>query len=412
MLRVAETIQRTDTGLQRRGNEDSSLARAPMFVVADGMGGARAGEVASSLAVAAFEQGPGEGASTEERLAARVQQANAVIHERSRSEQELAGMGTTLIAAYLEDTNVVLAHVGDSRCYLFRGGTLSRLTQDHSLVSELVRRGKLTEEQAAEHPQRSIITRALGPEASVEVDTFSYPVKAHDIVLLCSDGLTSMISEEQIAWILRAGEPLAAAADRLIADANQAGGRDNITVVLFSVEDTDDEAAAQLPPSAGAHDGMPDPTDQHTVVSPPREARATSSRTAVAERSSGPRLARTQGRPAAPPPAPKRSERFIKSVSALIAIVVVVFLIGGAGYIATRQLYFVGTDSQGVVTLFRGLPYDLPFGVKLYETYYQSGVPALRVPTDRRGALLDHHLRSQGGGTNLVMALEKGQIVK
>ena len=115
-------------------------------------------------------------------------------------------MGTTLTAAYVDDTHVAIAHVGDSRAYLFRDGTLQRLTQDHSLVDELVRRGKLTEEQAAEHPQRSIITRALGPEPDVEVDTWTYPARAGDVVLLCSDGLTSMISEERVREILAAHE--------------------------------------------------------------------------------------------------------------------------------------------------------------------------------------------------------------
>ena len=165
MLRAAETIERTDTGRQRRGNEDSSFARAPLFVVADGMGGAQAGEVASRIAVDTFAQGLPDDGGAEERLATRVREANGVIYERAHSEQDLAGMGTTLTAAYLEDTHVAIAHVGDSRAYLFRDGTLKRLTQDHSLVDELVREGKLTEEQAAEHPQRSIITRALGPEA-------------------------------------------------------------------------------------------------------------------------------------------------------------------------------------------------------------------------------------------------------
>src|ERR1700756_3949027 len=139
MLRVAEMIQRTDTGLQRRGNEDSSYARPPVFVVADGMGGAQAGEVASQIAVQTFEQGLPESGSAEERLTVRVHEANALIHERSRTERASAGMGTTLTAALLDEEHVVIAHVGDSRAYLFRDGTLKRLTQDHSLVEELLR---------------------------------------------------------------------------------------------------------------------------------------------------------------------------------------------------------------------------------------------------------------------------------
>src|SRR6185312_3838942 len=156
------------------------------------------------------------------------------------TEHEHAGMGTTLTAVYLDDDDhLAVAHVGDSRAYIFRDGDLTRLTQDHSLVEELVRQGKLTEEQAAEHPQRSIITRALGIEGDVEVDTWSYSMRADDVVLLCSDGLTSMIGEEQIVKILGGERSLDRAADGLIGAANEAGGRDNITVVLFRLEEKD-----------------------------------------------------------------------------------------------------------------------------------------------------------------------------
>src|SRR5436309_1015522 len=191
MLRAVETICRSDTGLQRRENEDSAYAAAPLFVVADGMGGAQAGEVASQLAIESFEHGLDGTGSPEERLAHKVREANRQIYERSRTESGQEGMGTTLTAAYLDDAQLAIAHVGDSRAYLFRDGELTRLTRDHSLVDELVRQGKLTEAEAAEHPQRSIITRALGPEPDVTPDTFTYPVRSGDVLLLCSDGLTS-----------------------------------------------------------------------------------------------------------------------------------------------------------------------------------------------------------------------------
>jgi serine/threonine protein phosphatase PrpC len=199
MLRAADPIWKTDTGRQRRDNEDNAFVRAPLFVVADGMGGAQAGEVASALAVEEFQQALPEEGSVEERLSNRIREANRRIYDRSRREHEHAGMGTTLTAVYVDDDDLAVAHVGDSRAYIFRDGTLTRLTQDHSLVEELVRQGKLTEEQAAEHPQRSIITRALGIELDVEVDTWTYPARPGDVVLLCSDGLTSMIDEDRIA---------------------------------------------------------------------------------------------------------------------------------------------------------------------------------------------------------------------
>jgi serine/threonine protein phosphatase PrpC len=174
VLRVAEQYAGTDTGRQRRANEDSHLARAPLFVVADGMGGAQAGEVASRIAVESFEGGVHGAGEPEEALAQLAREANARIHELSHSHAEQAGMGTTLTAFYVGEREVSIAHVGDSRAYRLRGVELTRLTDDHSLVDELLRQGRLTPEEALEHPQRSVITRALGPEGFVEVDTRSY----------------------------------------------------------------------------------------------------------------------------------------------------------------------------------------------------------------------------------------------
>jgi len=416
MLVVAETIAKTDTGRQRRENEDSSLARPPVFVVADGMGGAQAGEVASRIAIEAFRRGLPESGSAEERLATRAREANSQIHALSRSEHERAGMGTTLTAAYIEDAHLSIAHVGDSRAYLFRDGALTRLTQDHSLVDELVRRGKLTEEQAAEHPQRSIITRALGPEPTVDVDTWTYAVRDGDVVLLCSDGLTSMISEERVAETLDSTPTLDQAAQQLIDEANEAGGRDNITVVLFRVAEVGAGATAEdativgAPAAAGqdrrtasAHDA---PRSEDGIA--PRPAP-----TAVAEPLVRVPLARTQGRPQ-PPSAPpsRREKRYIKPVAALLSVLIVLFVIGGAGYLATRQLYFIGTNAEGIVTIYRGLPYDLPGGIDLYETFYVSGVPAQLIPADRRSTVLNNQLRSESDAESVVHDLETGKLAR
>ncbi|HEX8978014.1 MAG TPA: Stp1/IreP family PP2C-type Ser/Thr phosphatase, partial [Solirubrobacteraceae bacterium] len=240
MLRASQTSWKTDTGRQRKDNEDSAFARAPLFVVADGMGGAQAGEVASQIAIEAFQTELPAAGSPEQRLAARAQDANRRIYEISSTEHDRAGMGTTLTAVYVDASELAVAHVGDSRAYLFRDGELGRLTQDHTLVEELLRRGKLTEEQAAEHPQRSIITRALGVDPQVDVDTRTYSARAGDVVLLCSDGLTSMIPEKQVAEVLQQEPDLDRAAERLIAEANAAGGRDNITVILFRLEEVAD----------------------------------------------------------------------------------------------------------------------------------------------------------------------------
>ncbi|HEY8764607.1 MAG TPA: Stp1/IreP family PP2C-type Ser/Thr phosphatase [Solirubrobacteraceae bacterium] len=407
MLRAAETVRRTDTGRQRRGNEDSSLARPPVFVVADGMGGARAGEVASQIAVEAFEQGLPSTGTPEQRLAEIVQEANRRIHDVSRVEHERAGMGTTLTAAFLDDRQVAIAHVGDSRAYLFRNGALKRLTRDHSLVGELVRQGKLTEEQAEEHPQRSIITRALGPEPTVEVDTWTYPASAGDVLMLCSDGLTSMITEERIAEVLASAASLEAAGDELIAQANEAGGRDNITVVLFRLEEVGADALEQpttiAPKTAVAAAAPP---SQAPVVPPPGQTK--SARTAPAKTPP----ATVPARSPRPTPPQHRGRRYAKPLAGLLATVIVLFLVLGGGYLASRQLYFIGTNSQGIVTVYRGLPYDLPAGIHLYETFYVSGMPASQVPADRRSTLLNHHLRSQTDASSLVRSIELGQLNK
>src|SRR3954469_876685 len=206
------------------------------------MGGARAGEVASGIAVGTFDEEPQPDASPEERLAAVATAANERIYSLAQEDASHAGMGTTFTAVLVTGNEIAIGHVGDSRLYRYRDGELERLTDDHSLVEEFARQGKLTPEEAEVHPQRSIITRALGPEPQVEVDTFTYPGKAGDVYLICSDGLTGMISEDAIAEILRERESLEDAAKQLIDAANENGGRDNITAVLFRLADSDGEA--------------------------------------------------------------------------------------------------------------------------------------------------------------------------
>jgi protein phosphatase len=425
MLRAADTFWKTDTGRQRRDNEDNAFVRAPLFVVADGMGGAQAGEVASALAVEEFQHELPDEGSVEERLTNRIRDANRRIYERSRREHEHAGMGTTLTAVYVDNDDLAVAHVGDSRAYIFRDGTLTRLTQDHSLVEELVRQGKLTEEQAAEHPQRSIITRALGIELDVDVDTWTYPARAADVVLLCSDGLTSMIGEDRIAEILGAEPNLERASEQLISAANDAGGRDNITVVLFRLEDVGEQAPDQptvvgMAPSTDGDRGdsgdngetrIDRGSSQPTAADPGSGAIMTAPPPAIEQRRTLPRLARTQGRP---PESTgrrrRRSERFIKTASALIAVVIVLFLVGGGAYLASRQYFFVGTNSQGILTVYRGFPYDLPLGVHMYEQWYVSGVPVGAIPADRRSQLLNHQLRSQNNAVSLIQSAELGQL--
>jgi protein phosphatase len=231
-LSVVERAALSDTGLRREHNEDSFMVAERMFAVADGVGGGRAGEVASSVAVEALRIGAHRAFEADdlERLA---QRAAGAVHAKGLADPEFAGMATTLTSALVAGDRVEVAHAGDSRLYRLRGGTLECLTDDHSFVSQMLREGLLTEEQAAVHPMRSMITRALGRDPDVDFAKRSIEAAAGDIFLLCSDGLTGMLPDGQIETIVRDSSSLDDAALRLIRQANAAGGRDNITVVLF-----------------------------------------------------------------------------------------------------------------------------------------------------------------------------------
>jgi PPM family protein phosphatase len=237
-MRIAASHAGTDPGRKRRINEDSFVIAPPLFAVADGMGGAQAGEVASGLAAGALEESRANGGG-ERRVTELIQEANRRVHERATTDAATAGMGTTITAALVEpDGRVVFGHVGDSRAYLLRNDELEQLTNDHTLVAELVRRGELSPGEAQVHPQRSVITRALGTDPDVDVDTFAVDAQPGDVFLICSDGLSSMVDSRDIEEILRKHRAdLVGASKALIQAANRGGGEDNITAVLFAVED-------------------------------------------------------------------------------------------------------------------------------------------------------------------------------
>lgn len=368
MIRVAAHFERTDTGRQRQANEDAMLARSPLFVVADGMGGAQAGEVASQTAVRAFEEGLPEGV-LEEVLTDRIQVANRVIHDQAHSDPDLAGMGTTITAALVDTPGerVVIGHVGDSRAYRIRDGIIQRLTRDHSLVEEMRRRGQITAAEAEDHPQRSIITRALGPEANVDVDIQSVPAEPGDLFLLCSDGLTSMLDDDSIKQVIVSADSLDGAIRHLIEAANAAGGRDNITAVLFQVEDP----SAPLPKS-----GPPVPLDRPTAP--------------------GAAVARPSG-----------GRRAVKWVAGALATVAVIALLGLGLWIGSRQVWFLGTDDAGRVALYRGLPYELPFGESFYELSYSTAVQTSELPPGRQEVVTGHKLRSETDAVDLIRDIEE-----
>jgi PPM family protein phosphatase len=233
-------------GRRRRRNEDAFVISPPLFAVADGMGGAKAGEIASRLAAAAVREEESEGVD----VGRLIQEANRRVFERARDDASASGMGTTMTVALVEDDHVTIGHVGDSRAYRLREGGLEQLTEDHSLVAELVRSGRLSPEEAEMHPQRSVITRALGTEADVDVDTFTIDAVPGDVFLLCSDGLTTMVGDERIVDVVEENrEDLERAAKQLISDANRSGGEDNVTVVFFDIveEGAETDETARLP---------------------------------------------------------------------------------------------------------------------------------------------------------------------
>jgi protein phosphatase len=265
-MRLGSAAGVTDTGRRRLRNEDAFICEPPLFAVADGMGGARAGEIAAGLAAAALEEAGAETRGAEG-IAALLVEANRRIWERSLQDPATAGMGTTVTAALLDahSGTVALAHVGDSRAYRLRGGELEQITTDHSLVAELVESGVLTPEEAERHPQRSAITRALGTEPDVEVDAFTVDAQPGDVFLVCSDGLSTMVPDDELAALVTAArDDLAEAGEGLVKAANAHGGEDNITVVLFEIVDGEPDAPqptrAEHPSQAAEHDGGP-PTE-------------------------------------------------------------------------------------------------------------------------------------------------------
>jgi PPM family protein phosphatase len=401
-LHIVEQAGRTDVGRQRTANEDSLVVSPPLFAVADGMGGAKAGEVASAVAVEAVEEARESSEPAEAQLAGIVRDANRRIYDLAVGDESRRGMGTTLTLAKVHGDEVSLAHVGDSRAYRLRDGDLEQLTRDHSLVAELERSGQITAEAAEHHPQRSIITRALGPEPDVEVDTYTLSGREGDVFLICSDGLTSMISDEEVSSIVRGAGSLDEAADALVRAANQSGGKDNITVILFRLG----EGAAVAAPAEPAE---PAPGDDDTIVGglTAADVRAAAPADASAD-------ATVIHRPAAAPPRPVREARPKRrrgriAARALVGLILVAAVLAGL-FLLTRQVYFIGTNDAGLVTVYKGIPYELPLGIDLYEEDYASGMPARAIPSRRRARVLDHEWRSRDDAVDLVRALERGQL--
>ncbi len=326
----------THVGQVRTGNEDAYLLEPPLYAVADGMGGHRGGEVASQLALTTIAESFRKGAAP---FADQVRAANRAVFERSGADRAVAGMGTTLTAAVIRGEVAHLVHVGDSRAYLLRAGSLRQLTDDHTLVNRMVKAGEITPEEAEVHPHRNVLVRALGTEADVPLDERDVGLLDGDRLLLCSDGLTGMISEDQIQAILTSTEGAPQeAADRLVLAANRAGGVDNITVVVLDVLPDDGATEDAGAPAAGAE--------------------------AQAAREEPERPART----------PEARRRWWR-VAIIVGIVIVAL---GAAFTGARALidtrWYVGV-AAGHVAVYQGIPADV-FGFELSHVVEETDISA------------------------------------
>ncbi|MBN2204141.1 MAG: Stp1/IreP family PP2C-type Ser/Thr phosphatase [Thermoleophilia bacterium] len=415
MTLVARHAVRTDIGLHREANEDAAVARPPLYAVCDGMGGARAGEVASDLACSTL--GARVAAGDDVVDAARA--ANSAVYDAAVDDESLAGMGTTLTAMVLDGDVARFAHVGDSRAYLLRGGELRQVSVDHSVVGQMIRDGELTLEQAAVHPMRSILTRALGTEPSVEVDAYELALRADDVVLLCSDGLTGMVPDERIRRALRHDDPGESAAE-LVKQARRGGGLDNITVVVVCFAEADDDAAglaaAGASSGAAAAAGAALADTAATGDLTPGDAPATAADDGPVAEPVG------AGGPAAPadaaaaspleaapraasaPPAAEREARTMRRLKIVLAVLLVLLVLAVGAAVSLQAVYFVGVD-DGDVVVFSGLPWAL--GPLKIQDVYVRGTRAYDSLTPMQQQLVDEaRLQSRDGALGLLESLE------
>jgi serine/threonine protein phosphatase PrpC len=386
-MKLGRSAAATDPGRRRRNNEDAYVCEPPLFAVADGVGGAQAGEVASKLAAAVLKDDPrSDDGDGRRRVDALIQEANRRVYERQQQDAAVSGMGTTITVALVEDGRVWIGHVGDSRAYLIRNGELEQLTEDHSLVAELVRSGKLSPEEAETHPQRSVVTRALGSDPDVDVDTFPVEARAGDLFLLCSDGLTTMVDDATIlAEIDRHRDDLRATAKALVRAANRGGGEDNITVVFFELESAEQatERTVTLPPAQDGTVDDDDTLDELDRVEPIRVEAA------------APRAADARGHPV-------RRRLLLATLALLIFLLACAF----GGWTLWRS-HFVGAEPDGHVAVYQGVPWNLVGNVRLYRTVYVSPLLAAQLSRPERQKLFDHSLRSNSSALGAVHRYEQ-----
>jgi serine/threonine protein phosphatase PrpC len=397
----------TNRGLVRQTNEDPFLVRMGLYVVCDGMGGARAGEVASQMACERMVAIDPATAGTEE-LRASIVDANERISARSLAEPRLLGMGTTLTSALMRDGVMLLGHVGDSRAYLLHEGALRQLTDDHSWVGEMVRRGELTVAEASVHPHRSVITKALGTDGEVVPDTLEVPLAPGDRLMLCSDGLSGMVSDDSIQELLRLSDAPQAVADALIAAALKGGGEDNITVVVVEVLADEDADAAAVPEETGVA------AEEEVVLGPSDRGQQRSSVPGFMRPALGNMSAKLSRRPpiwARPAPqaaeteAPQKSRFRVKRAWIVTAAVVIVVLaLAFAAFaVFNSNVYYVGA-SEGTVALYEGLPASF-LGIQLSSVVELSTVSYDSLPDYQRERVDAHDLVGKEEGQAFLQGL-------
>jgi PPM family protein phosphatase len=379
-VKLTQHAAATDPGRRRRRNEDAYVARPPLFAVADGMGGAQAGEIASRIAASVLRDSDAE--ASEDAVVALVQEANRRVYEAATSDEAQAGMGTTMTAALVDGDTVRIGHVGDSRAYRIRDGALEQLTDDHSLVAELVRSGRLSPEEADVHPQRSVITRVLGTDPEVDVDTFDVDAKPGDVFMICSDGLTSMVDDPSILQVVEGNRSsLDRTARALVEAANTGGGEDNITVIVFELGDDDAKEA---------------PTLTTAAVTPEDEERTLTELDSVPAIDHTMLVSRDHVEPLAAPGGGREPRSRRKAPWAVIAVLAATALVvfGALAVWTLSRSYFVGAQPDGHVAVYQGFPWNVVGGVKLYRMRYESPVLAGQLSQPERRALFDHDLRT------------------
>jgi protein phosphatase len=376
----------SDVGRHRQGNEDNMFSGTTVFAVADGMGGHQAGEVASEMALRPVAELDGQSyddaKTATEALRQAIEAANRSVVSEARNDPGLAGMGTTLTAVMVRDDHLHLAHVGDSRAYLLRPGEeMTLLTTDHTLVEQLVQDGRLSRDEVATHPQRSVITRAVGVDSDIEVDTLDPLVlQDGDQILLCSDGLTGPVTEETIADLLATEPHGDAVVGQLIGAANDAGGPDNITVVLLRVSDDGSGPAAAAP----VVDLADEPEDDETTGSlgePPRSipirTRPESENHDWARDMS--RYGDRQGVDSGTG-LNHRPGRGRRVLGVLAGVLVLVGILAAGGYLVLSRAYFIAPTDNGDVGIYTGMNESVA-NIKLYRLVDDSGPPVADLPS-------------------------------